>query len=148
MKKTLALVLPLIVAAMPALADDGQVSQSALADLGLGGMTVVSDNAGMEVRGMSSNAAAYGGSLIFGQLAFESSFFVASDLNGGKASAENAGLNAVSQASQGPQGSSIIGSLTVQQGNPAVMVFLGNFVGNAGNASNVGAAGLSAAMGN
>lgn len=145
MKKTLALVLPLIVAAMPAMADDGQVSQSALADLGLGGMAVVSDEAGMEVRGMSSNAYAYGGSLVFGQLVFGANFFVASDVNGGNASAENAGLNAASSASQGPQGSSIIGNLVVS--NPA-LAFTGNFVGNAGNASNVGAAGLSAATGN
>ncbi len=142
MKKTLAFVLPLIVAAMPAMADDGQVSNSALADLGLGGMTVVSDEAGMEVRGMSSNASAYGGSLVFGQLVFGANFFVASDVNGGSASAENAGLNANSTANQGPQGSSIIGNLTVN--NPA-LAFMANFVGNAGNASNVGAAGFSAA---
>ncbi len=148
MKKTLAFVLPMLVAAMPAFADDGQVSRSALADLGLGGMAVVSDAAGMEVRGMSSSASAYGGSLVFGQLVYQSNFFVASDLNGGSASAENAGLNVVSQASQGPQGSSVIGLLDIQAGNPAVQVFLGNFVGNAGNASNLGAAGLSAAMGN
>lgn len=140
MKKTLAFVLPLIVAAMPAMADDGQVSQSALADLGLGGMTVVSDEAGMEVRGMSSNASAYGGSLVFGQLVFGGNFFVASDLNGGNSSAENAGLNASSTANQGPQGSSVIGNLVI-----IAPAFTGSFVGNAGNASNVGAAGFSAA---
>lgn len=143
MKKALAFVLPLVVAAMPAFADDGQVSRSALADLGLGGMEVVSDEAGMEVRGMSSNASAYGGSLVFGQLVFGANFFVASDLNGGQSSAENAGLNATSNATQGPQGSSIIGNLTIN--NPA-LAFIGNFVGNAGNASNIGAAGFSAAF--
>ena len=143
MKKALAFVLPLVGAAVPAFADDGQVSRSALADLGLGGMEVVSDEAGMEVRGMSSNASAYGGSLVFGQLVFGANFFVASDLNGGQSSAENAGLNATSSANQGPQGSSIIGNLTVN--NPA-LAFIGNFVGNAGNASNIGAAGFSAAF--
>ena len=143
MKKALAFVLPLVVAAMPAFADDGQVSRSALADLGLSGMEVVSDEAGMEVRGMSSNASVYGGSLVFGQLVFGANFFVASDLNGGQASAENAGLNAASNATQGPQGSSVIGNLTIN--NPA-LAFIGNFVGNAGNASNVGAAGFSAAF--
>ncbi len=141
MKKTLAFVLPMIVAAMPVLADDGQVSESALAGLGLGGMTVVSDDAGMEVRGMSSSASVYGGSLIFGQLVSGASFFVASDLNGGSASSENAGLNAASFAAQGPQGSSVIGNLILPG-------FVGSFVGNAGNASNIGAAGLSAAMAN
>ncbi len=150
MKRTVALCLALALMAVPALADDGTLSQDALSSLGLGGMQVVSDDAGMQVRGMSSNAFAYGGSLVFGQLthAASASFFVASDLNGGGASDENAGLSADSLATQGPQGSSIIGLLDIQSGNPAIQVFLGNFAGNAGNAANIGAAGLSAATGN
>jgi hypothetical protein len=37
----------------PALAADGQVSQSSLTRMGLGGMKVVSDQAGLQVRGTS-----------------------------------------------------------------------------------------------
>lgn len=151
MNRILSLVFVLAVVATPALADDGNVSQAALADLGLGNMQVVSDTAGMEVRGMSSNALAFGASLVFGQLLDinnPGNFFVASDTNGGIATAENAGLNAASLAANGPQGSSIIGNLTIQVGNPLVPVFNGMFLGNAGNAANPGLAGLSAAMAN
>jgi len=74
------------------------------------------------------------------------SFLVLSDTNGGWASDDNAGLSIDSPASQ-TQGSSIVGQLSIQSGNPATQVFLGNVVANPGSASNLGAAGISAATG-
>lgn len=140
----IAAVLGLFVAfvAAPVLAEDGNVSQDTLKALGLGEPEVLSDAQGMEIRGMSSSAAAFGASLLFAQLSDSlGNFILASDLNGGLASDENAGLSADSLATQGPQGSSIAISLTAGP-------FAGTVLGNAGNAANIGAAGLSAATGN
>ncbi len=140
-----------VLAAAPAFAGEGNVSSSTLSALGLGGMEVMSDTDGMKVRGMSSNASAFGASSLFAQLSDPlnpGNFVVVTDVNGGRGSDENAGLSADSLATQGPQGSSIATSLDIQAGNPAVQVFLGTVLGNAGNASNIGAAGFSAATGN
>ncbi len=140
-----------ILVAVPAFAGEGNVSNSTLSALGLGGLEVMSDTDGMKVRGMSSNAFAFGASSLFAQLSDPQNpgnFVTGSDVNGGRGSDENAGLSVDSLATQGPQGSSIAIQLDIQAGNPAIQVFLGSVLGNAGNASNIGAAGLSAATGN
>jgi hypothetical protein len=137
--------------AVPALAGDGKVPQSVLQSLGLSGLQEMSDSDGMQVRGMSAEAFAFGASSLFAQLSDPSNpgnFVTATDINGGRGSDENAGLSADALATQGPQGSSLAVSLDIQSGNPAVQVFLGTILGNAGNASNIGAAGISAATGN
>lgn len=116
----------------------GEVPSSTLSSLGLGGMERISDAAGREVRGMSSNAAAMGLSLTFGQLVyidqFGQNFVVASDVNMSAATAENAGLNAFSTASS-RQGSGVFGNLSVL---PSAVTpgFTGQFTGLAGDAAN------------
>ncbi|HEX5103138.1 MAG TPA: hypothetical protein VFV87_04975 [Pirellulaceae bacterium] len=101
----------LALASVPALADDGQISKTALRSLGLGGMQVLSDADGMQIRGLSSNAASGGTSMIAGQLVFNdangSQLVTGSDLNTSRSTAENAGLNAVSNATHS-QGSGLI----------------------------------------
>jgi len=137
--------------AVPVLAGDGKVPQSVLQSLGLSGLQEMSDSDGMQVRGMSAEAFAFGASSLFAQLSDPSNpgnFVTATDINGGRGSDENAGLSANALATQGPQGSSLAVSLDIQSGNPAIQVFLGTIMGNAGNASNIGAAGISAATGN
>lgn len=103
------LALLLVLVAVPAWAGDGNVPQATLASLGLGDMQTVSDAAGMQVRGMSSNARAAsfglvsaflfdpntGAQFVFGQNAFSS------------ATDENAGLNATSSATAGPVAATI-----------------------------------------
>jgi hypothetical protein len=69
-------------------AEDGRVSRSALSALGLGGMRVVSDADGMQVRGMSGWAYAdtfrSGRSLVVAQIVDPktNSYMFASDTNG------------------------------------------------------------------
>ncbi len=146
----IALALLAALAATPALAQEGRVSQSTLQLVGLGEMEVMSDDEGNDVRGMSSSAAASGSSLMFAVLLDPNNpgnFLVGADTNGGRGTAENAGLQILSQASNGAQGSSIAGQLSIQSGNPLVQTFLGNFAANAGNAANIGNAGFSFASG-
>lgn len=135
MKKCLMMIAVCLLAA-PANADD--VPQQTLSALGLGEMTVMSDDAGMQVRGLSSNASAMGLSLTFGQLVyidqFGQNFQVASDVNAAMATAENAGLNAFSTATS-TQGSAIFGSLLVLP-TGVTPGFNGAFTGLAGNAAN------------
>jgi len=137
MKKCLAIVAVCLMAA-PAMA--GEVSEGALSALGLGGMEVMSDAEGMQVRGMSSDAVVSGTSLAFGQLVADlptgTNFVVLSDVNHYFASAENAGLNAFSTAG-GDSGSGIqglLGPINVN-GSPA---FDGTFQGFAGTATGFG----------
>lgn len=113
-------------------------------------MTPMSDDQGLQVRGLSSSAAAMGTSLVFGQLLDPSTpgnFFVASDTNGSGSSAENGGLRILSLASSGPQGSSVAGQLTLQSGEPLMTAFMGIFLGNAGHAANLGNAGIAFGFG-
>jgi hypothetical protein len=85
MKALLMLVAVLVaLVAAPAVADDGQVSQASLRAVGLGGMQVVSDAYGTQVRGRSSAfVAVKGTSLVFGQLLTPDTknFVVASSVN-------------------------------------------------------------------
>jgi hypothetical protein len=140
MKKSLAIVAACLMAA-PAMA--GEIPQGALVQLGLGGMEVMSDAEGMRVRGRSSNAVAGGTSLLFGQLVFNSDsgnqFVVGSDVNHFRATAENAGLNAVSNAS-GNQGSGLNLSLGPIV-NLAGLQFSGMLTGQAGQTTSPGFAG-------
>ena len=101
MKKTLAIVALLVFVAAPAYAEDGRVSRSALASLGLGGMEVVSDDVGMEVRGMSSSAATNSFSFfafVIHDPTTNSTFTFSGGGGQTPASDENAGLNATSSA--------------------------------------------------
>jgi hypothetical protein len=135
--------------AAPALAEDGRIPQNALSRMGLGGMQVVSDAHGMQVRGLSSNAASGGSSLLFGQLSFNNAngtqFVVGSDFNTSRATAENAGLNASSTA-QHNQGSGLILTL-----GPIVdfagFQFSGVLTGQAGQVTAPGLAGNGFAQG-
>jgi hypothetical protein len=54
--------------AVPAVAGDGQVPPSTLRALGLGGMQVVPDAQGMQVRGKLAFVSVRGSSFIFGEL--------------------------------------------------------------------------------
>ena len=101
MKNALALVVAVVVlVAMPALAEDGNVPQATLSALGLSGMHVVSDSEGMGVRGMSSTAQAtslsYVSVNLFDPATGASLSFVSVDYS--RATDENAGLNATSSA--------------------------------------------------
>jgi hypothetical protein len=123
-----------VLCAAPALAGDGQVSSNQLAKLGLGGMKVMTDTQGMQVRGMSSNTQSDGLSLVFGVLTFSSPngtvFVVGADTNRARATSENAGLNAVS-FSQHSQRSAIALQLGPIVG-PGGLQFLGFAIGGAG----------------
>ncbi len=116
--------------AAPALAADTYVPQSTLSSLGLGEMEVVSDEVGMEVRGMSGSAMTMGLSLVTGLLIDPNtkSFIFGSDANAASATAENAGKQILTQASHA-QASALNLSLNVTSTNG---VFTGTLVGGAG----------------
>ena len=71
-------------AAAPAAAEDGQISQSTLSAIGLSGMQTVSDSEGMQVRGQASFGFSSGRSVVFGQLVdpVTGSTVIVSDTNG------------------------------------------------------------------
>lgn len=130
--KNVLMVLAVLAVAAPALAGDGQVSQSDLASVGLGQMSVMSDVQGMQVRGMSSNSQSTGLLLVSGLL-FDP--ITGSDTRGSLAlfsrgTAENAGLSPASDS-----GASIddgAGGLAGLQGNLVTVVginpaFTGSF---------------------
>ena len=131
----------LLLAASPVFAGDGSVSQATLSALGLGGMQTISDQEGMQVRGMSSYAFASGRSLVFGQLVNPEtdSFLVLSDTNGFRASAEDAGLNARSEVLGGFQGSAIEGVLNE---GPPFPIYMGSILAGAGNYLGLGFTGV------
>lgn len=132
MKVPFALVLMVLVAvfASPALAGDGQVSGNQLAALGLSGMEPMSDTQAMAVRGQSSNAKSSGSSLVFGAIIdpHTGSFVSGSSVNFSKATAENAGLNALSNAGH-TQGSALDIQLIVVT---STSTFSGRAIGGAG----------------
>ena len=151
MKSALALVVVMVLFAAPAFAGDGNVPQEALSALGLGGMQVVSDAEGMQVRGMSSNTFSGGGSIAVGQLFYAPSqglpqFVLLSDANFSGASDENAGATVTSSATHA-QGSAVLGNLgPIQGGTPLVTLYQGLFSAYAGQAANA-FAGFAAATG-
>jgi hypothetical protein len=147
MKKALLCAAAALLVASPCFGEQ-PVSKSTLSSLGLGGLEVMSDADGMEVRGMSAESFSLGASSLLGQIydpGNPGNFVTASDLNGSRASDENAGLGADALTTQGAQGSSIATQLDIVGTSSN---FTGTILGNAGNASNVGAAGISAATGN
>lgn len=131
MNKCLAIVAVCLMAS-PALA--GDVSEGTLSSLGLGGMEVISDAEGMQVRGMSSSAAAAGGGLVFGQLVyinqFGQNFQVGSNTNVAQSTATNAGLNIVSTANQNNNSAMNINLFVA----PTAITF--GFTGNANGTAN------------
>lgn len=74
--------LSVLIFAGAASAEDGRVPQSTLASLGLGDMQILSDDAGMDVRGMSG-ATAWGTSVVSGLLLDPNtkSFLIGTDAN-------------------------------------------------------------------
>ena len=85
---------------LTASAEDGAVPKSTLSSLGLGQMQVISDVAGMEVRGKSSSATATSLSL-FSAVLFDpisGSSVTATGSSFDMATDQNAGLNVVSSA--------------------------------------------------
>jgi hypothetical protein len=150
MKATLILAAAAIVAfSSSAFAGDGNVSRANLSALGLGGLQPMSDAQGMQVRGMSSNAASGGSSLIFGALTFNdgsgTQFVAGSDFNTSRSTAENAGLNASSTANHS-QGSGLILTLGPIV-NAAGLQFTGALTGQAGQTTLPGLAGNGFALG-
>ncbi len=137
MKRTLLTTAALLAMGIaPALAEDGHVSQDTLSAIGLGGMQVASDADGMQVRGLSSSAYSSGRSLIFGQLLdpATNNFVAGSDTNASGSTAENAGLNAVSNASN-LQGSAIGLNLNISTLTSLYGGTLGGISGGGGLAS-------------
>jgi hypothetical protein len=149
MKNVFLLVVAVLALSAPAFAGDGQVSTADLNALGLGQMQPLSDVQGMQVRGLSSNAASGGSSLIFGQLSFTDAagtqFVVGSDFNTSRSTAENAGLNASSTAIHS-QGSGLILTLGPIV-NAAGLQFSGALTGQAGQTTLPGLAGNGFAQG-
>lgn len=135
--------------AVPAFAEDGHISAAKLRSVGLGDLQAISDADGMQIRGLSSNAASGGTSMIAGQLVFNdangSQLVTGSDINTSRATAENAGLNALSQA-QHNQGSGLILTLGPIV-NFAGLQFQGALSGQAGQTTAPGFAGNGFALG-
>jgi hypothetical protein len=109
----------------------------------------MSDAQGMRVRGMSSNAASGGSSLIFGALTFNDAsgtqFVAGSDFNTSRSTSENAGLNASSTANHA-QGSGLILTLGPII-NGVGLQFSGALTGQAGQTTLPGFAGSGIAVG-
>ncbi|OHB82496.1 MAG: hypothetical protein A2V98_24440 [Planctomycetes bacterium RBG_16_64_12] len=123
--------------AAPVFAADGNVSQPTLDILGLSGMQTLSDEDGMQVRGMSSAAWTQGLSLVSGLLVDPAtkSYVLGADVNRADASAENAGFQVLSQASHA-QSSSLSISLEVTTSTSS---FIGMIIGGAGGSGSAAA---------
>ena len=119
--------------AAPALAADGNVPRFTLDIFGLVGMETLSSEDGMQVRGMSGNAAAMGLSLVTGVLIdpATNSFVFGVDTNAAASSAENAGLQVLTQASH-VQASAASLSLDV---TTSTSTYSGVLIGGAGGAA-------------
>ena len=128
----LATILMSLVAA-PAFAGDGHVPQSTLRSLGLAGMQPVSDEEGMQVRGMSGAAKVMGMSLVVGLLIdpVTSSYLFGADGNHVMASAENAGCRVRTEAFK-EHLSTVELSLTVDIDGGLYSHFEGYLIGGAG----------------
>ena len=134
-------------AAAPAIG--GEVPDTTLATLGLGGMTRLSDGDGMRIRGSSSSASAGGGSFVVGQLSYTDDIGMhiayQSGSFGQHFSFSGAGLNVPSNASQSHYAFAndtlnVPGTIMYPQG------YSGSFNGVAGTMASA-AGGQSAAMG-
>jgi hypothetical protein len=105
--------------------EDGAIPQATLSSLGLGDMDVASDQEGLQVRGMSSNAGA--GSLsIVGGLLFDpatGSSFNFSNASSGMTTDENAGLQVSSSVQT--QTLAVVSPIDIQIAVQGVTVFRG-----------------------
>ena len=137
MKALLMLVAVLVaLVAAPAVADDGQVSQASLRAVGLGGMQVVSDAYGSQVRGRTSGfVAVRGTSLIFGQLLTPDTknFVVGSSVNevDGIGETTNTGILSATKTH------AVVLGLTLDVTFPDTSVFSGAITGTAAGAGTV-----------
>ena len=133
MKYAATLAVVLSFSAVPAFAEDGNVSESALQSLGLADIQSMTDEEGMEVRGMSGSAMAMGLSLVTGLVIDPAtkSFVFGADANAAMSTAENAGKQIFTQA-QTVQSSSVALSLNVVTSTSS---FSGVLVGGAGGAA-------------
>ncbi len=123
-------------AAAPAVADDRQVPQSSLRALGLGGMQVVSDDYGSQVRGRSSAfVRVVGTSLIFGQLLTPDTknFVVGSSVNEVDGVGETTNVGTLSAAKT----HGVTLALTLNVTFPDTTTYAGVIVGVAGGAGAV-----------
>ena len=119
--------------AAPALAGDGNVPESTLRSLGLGDMEVVSDAAGMEVRGTGGCARVMGISVVSGLLLHPSTknFVFGSDANFVMASAQTACCRMRAEAYK--EHLSYVGlQLNVDTGGGTYGVYRGTLYGGAG----------------
>jgi hypothetical protein len=133
--RVLSAILAVLLAA-PALAGDGNVSPAVLKQLGLGGMEVVSDEVGMQVRGMGGNNAGTIGHNFVLVLVFDpstASFATGFDAQWASAFAENAGVDVPTEVFQAHQGTA---AAAVVNGNTG---FFGIIVGGSGGFGNAGA---------
>ncbi len=119
-----------VLMASQAFAGDTQVPKSTLDSLGLAGFETVSDEEGMEVRGMSASAMTMGLSLVTGLLIDPNtkSFVFGADANAAMATAENAGKQILTQASHNQASSVNLGLDTTTAGG----FFVGTLFGTAG----------------
>lgn len=133
---TIATVLTSLLATQ-AFAADHRVPQATLNALGLAGMEVVSDEAGMQVRGKSGNAMSMGQSLVFGLLIDPNtkSYVFGTDANGAMASAENAGLQVLTSATHSTNSSVDLNLNTTLSGVGSFTGFLMGAAGGNGFAS-------------
>jgi hypothetical protein len=131
-----ALALVAVLMAAPVFAGEGHVPQSTLDSIGLAGMETLSDADGMQVRGMSGNAHTQGLSLVSGLLIDlgTKSYVFGSDTNYAHATAENAGLQVLTQASH-IQASSLVLSLNVTSVQGIFSGLLRGAAGGSGMAS-------------
>ena len=114
-------------------AGNGKVPQSTLAMLGLAGMETVSDQEGMQVRGMSGAAATRGHSLVAGTLidTGTSSHIIAVDANAAKSSMEAATSYGAPAASHATASSM---NLSLGVTSP-IGAFTGSLIGGAGGSA-------------
>ena len=134
MRNILALLGSLLVAG-PAFADTGHVGQEALAALGLGDMQIISDEAGMEIRGKASAfSMVRGTTTIFGQLTTPDTqnFIVGSDVNTVYGNAEN--TNATATATSAKDHLSAMALTLGPISNNGNNIYLGSISGSVGSA--------------
>lgn len=119
-----------VLMASQSFAADTHVPKSTLESLGLSGFETVSDEEGMQVRGMSANAMSMGLSLVTGLLIDPEtkSFIFGTDANAAAATAENAGKQVLTQVSH-KQNSSV--SLSLDTSSVGGF-FTGTLYGSAG----------------
>ena len=125
-----------VLMASQAFAGDTRVPQATLDTLGLAGLETVSDEEGMQVRGMSASAMSMGLSLVSGLLIDPAtkSFIFGTDANAASATAENAGKQVLTQASH-IQSSSLNLSLNVTSVGGAFNGVLFGGAGGSGTAA-------------